>query len=1059
MANLALFSSCPLTPPECRFPAKLMEYDTLSSDDVVFSDQDEVIDYEDLETTIQHGDGGSNPKTRIEWAQRLLISSRVLVIVHIVLNTRLIVFAWTMYNMLGRFFIMLPLALEAILSLLFVAIGTSPITLFTTPIMFNRSFATIYLLILTPFGVVVVSTDEINESANEPAPKPGSQAFWMGRRTTFKRCTLCKFSAAFFYAAQIIWTIIFLSVMSKILKVLIFEPTPVGPTPNVDWSWLWSSFGLFAALSAMQMIVSLALIGITVAHWWLTFKTIPEYEGLKPKRSLLARLSYLFTTLAYFLLFCAALVMFGMALGSAFNLGGHFGRPTASSYSGCDPIDPTSCTYPFPSSHFLTRDNTSHTGYRVNFGVKSLPKTMDGGRISPTYWNELDGFSTIAPLLFYLNGATNTSFVPHNNISRSLSPFESSTIIVNVQTGKIMPHWAELDAVDPLQPSVVVQPASPLDHASHYLVIVKNVRDIHGNVIARTKDFDALMGDDKKAWKHDADRWTLYHSTLIPVIANLGIAPNDVQLAWDFVTVSEYTNHGRYEQMRDYALNSYIPRAEIVKDVNNEAECLAETANGIGRSITAKISVPNFLVNKQFSRGGFLPRHVTKGTSAAPLRSERAPIVQNGEKFVYVQIQVPCSLQSRQYPQAAAKIVQYGHGLFGTRNEVKSGWIGPWLHKTKMLFFAADWLGMAKFDRLKIGKIILSDLSSFASVPETTLQGWANKALILKAMLPGGALSSLLPLNSGVSLVNPQTTDAAYYGISQGGVIGGGYAASSRHTNRVALGVPGSPFALLLTRSHDFDSFHALFTLSLYEWRDIRLALSLMQQLWDQGESAGWLSYMNRDTPASVPKKSVLIQSAHGDAQVTILGARIMARAFNASNLIPAPESPIFGLTDSSLLSAASMSSNKVILSDEVRDDARNEAGDEASNESFDSVVSTSVVSALTEYKYQDVPPSPFTNTPPSESWDTHECVRREATSQAQIFEFFTTGNIRQTCKSSKGCSFSSCYDRTDDDLKRVVESNVENRLETSWSPVDSIHDALVSSSPFVKFFTAPKED
>lgn len=103
-----------------------MEYDTLSSDDVVFSDQDEVIDYEDLETTIQHGDGGSNPKTRIEWAQRLLISSRALVIVHIVLNVRLIVFAWTMYNMLGRFFIMLPLALEAILSLLFVAIGTYP---------------------------------------------------------------------------------------------------------------------------------------------------------------------------------------------------------------------------------------------------------------------------------------------------------------------------------------------------------------------------------------------------------------------------------------------------------------------------------------------------------------------------------------------------------------------------------------------------------------------------------------------------------------------------------------------------------------------------------------------------------------------------------------------------------------------------------------------------------------------------------------------------------------------------------------------------------------------
>lgn len=106
-----------------------MEYDTLASDDVAFSDQDEAIDYEDLETTIQHSHSGANPKQRIEWAQRLLISSRVLSIVHIVLNVRLIIFAWTMYNMLGRFFIMLPLAIEAIFSLLFVAIGT----LFTLP--------------------------------------------------------------------------------------------------------------------------------------------------------------------------------------------------------------------------------------------------------------------------------------------------------------------------------------------------------------------------------------------------------------------------------------------------------------------------------------------------------------------------------------------------------------------------------------------------------------------------------------------------------------------------------------------------------------------------------------------------------------------------------------------------------------------------------------------------------------------------------------------------------------------------------------------------------------
>lgn len=103
-----------------------MEYDSLQSEDVVFSDQEEAIDYEDLETTIRDmEEEGSNPRSRIEWSQRLLIASRVLTIAHIVLNIRLIIFAWTMYAMLGRFFIMLPLSLEAVLSLVFEAVGTS----------------------------------------------------------------------------------------------------------------------------------------------------------------------------------------------------------------------------------------------------------------------------------------------------------------------------------------------------------------------------------------------------------------------------------------------------------------------------------------------------------------------------------------------------------------------------------------------------------------------------------------------------------------------------------------------------------------------------------------------------------------------------------------------------------------------------------------------------------------------------------------------------------------------------------------------------------------------
>lgn len=112
-----------------------MEYDSLHSEDVVFSDQDETVDYEDLDTTIHHEKSGIRAKGRMEWSQRLLVASRTLTIMHIVLNIRLIMFAWTSYTVMGRFFVMLPLAIESALSLLFEALGTNSLQIFIKSIL------------------------------------------------------------------------------------------------------------------------------------------------------------------------------------------------------------------------------------------------------------------------------------------------------------------------------------------------------------------------------------------------------------------------------------------------------------------------------------------------------------------------------------------------------------------------------------------------------------------------------------------------------------------------------------------------------------------------------------------------------------------------------------------------------------------------------------------------------------------------------------------------------------------------------------------------------------
>jgi hypothetical protein len=45
----------------------------------------------------------------------------------------------------------------------------------------------------------------------------------------------------------------------------------------------------------------------------------------------------------------------------------------ASDYDQCDPIDDSTCAFPYPSSFYLKQDVSAGTGFRVNFGDRSLP--------------------------------------------------------------------------------------------------------------------------------------------------------------------------------------------------------------------------------------------------------------------------------------------------------------------------------------------------------------------------------------------------------------------------------------------------------------------------------------------------------------------------------------------------------------------------------------------------------------------------------------------------------------------------------------------------------------
>jgi len=204
------------------------------------------------------------------------------------------------------------------------------------------------------------------------------------------------------------------------------------------------------------------------------------------------------------------------------------------------------------------------------------------------------------------------------------------------------------------------------------------------------------------------------------------------------------------------------------------------------------------------------------------------------------------------------------------------------------------------------------------------------------------------------------STKIGYYGNSQGGILGGGYMAMNPTVTRGVLGVVGGPFALLISRSIEFRDYHDFLNFSFYKWKDIRILISLCQQIWDIGESSGWIDTLRES------RKKVLIHSSPSDASVSYLGAEILARSLNASTIEP----PISNIFNVSVHTSPYRTGNGIV-----------------------------------EWYFDGIPIDPDRNIPPPIEYNTHECPRRLREAQDQIHEFLEDGVIRHYCQGK--CKFS----------------------------------------------------
>jgi hypothetical protein len=325
---------------------------------------------------------------------------------------------------------------------------------------------------------------------------------------------------------------------------------------------------------------------------------------------------------------------------------------------------------------------------------------------------------------------------------------------------------------------------------------------------------------------------------------------------------------------------------------------------------------------------------------------------QNGTAKYEVLIQVPHTATTG----VPGRPLQNGHGLLGSKNEGRNGYLAQIANRHNYVVFSVDMLGFAEDDYVTVVDGIIKDFKIFKGVVSRQHQGMINSLLAMRMML-GRFGSDPNVQFAGKSAID--SSEGFYRGDSQGGIFGGTYMALTTDVRRGMLGEPGMSYNLLLSRSVDFEPFFQLMKTQFESYREIQVMLGLVQMMWDRTEPNGYVPYIRTNTLPDTPSHEVLLHVAIGDHQVSPLGAHVMARSLQAKNLSPVNRE-VWGIP---------------------------------------SVAGPFGGSGLVEFSF-GLPEAPKTNTPPTgpKEDDPHDKVRVLNASMDQTHKFFEEGIIASYC-------------------------------------------------------------
>jgi len=554
------------------------------------------------------------------------------------------------------------------------------------------------------------------------------------------------------------------------------------------------------------------------------------------------------------------------------------------------------CLAPFPNDFYTKKDPSAETGKRLDLDPDSTPSNDVGKHIAVDVLNQSDGFSPGPLLAVRIPGMDNeaafteSGIVSIKEMSRTFEPSQP-VVLIDAANGERQLIWAELDsnATSDETRNLIIRPGKNLQNGHRYIVALRNLKDSTGAAIASPPGFRVYRDTDRTSNPTIENRRAHFES-IFKTLGDAGIERKSLYLAWDFTVASTENLTGRMLSIRDRAFaglgDTNLTDGVVQGDapafhIDKVTDCTGVTGGDCDEDIR--------VVEGTYTVPCYLDQDSCPSGSNFNLDADQKPIRIEGNTM---QSRFVCNIprtvvgngdgtgDQTAFHQTARPSL-YGHGLFGSIDEVTSKNIRQLGVENNVIVCGTDWIGMSEGDVIPTAFFALKDLSSFPDLPDRLQQGFLNFLFLGRLLIhPDGFAADNAFKIGGQSVLN--TDDLFYYGNSQGGIAGGALTAVATDFTRSVLYVPGMNYSTLLTRSTDFNDYATVLYPSYPNEIDRPALFSLMQTMWDRGEPNGYANNMTSNPLPNTPAHKVMIEMSYGDHQVSNVTTEVEARTIGA---------------------------------------------------------------------------------------------------------------------------------------------------------------------------------